>query len=623
MTKICVVGAGNMGAGIAQRCAQSGYAVSMVDIKEEFIKKGFDSIRMTMEEGVKRGKVKPEQVEKVISGIQGTVDLKEAAANADIVIEAVFEDMDIKKKLFVELDKICKPETILVSNTSSLSVTEMAKVVSRPARFAGLHFFYPAAINQLIEVIPGQGTDRATMVRLIELSRMLQKIPIVVKDAPGFAVNRYFVPFLNEACKMLDEGVANMATIEEAGKKTFSIGMGPFELMNATGVVIAYHAQASLHAALGLYYKPADSLRKQFESGQKWKTEGEVDESKLEKIGDRFLGQMFTIATEIVEEGIATKEAVERGATLGLRWRAGPFTLMNETGIDRARELVRKYASISGVRVPDLLVKQADLKKPWYLRNVHLTVDGFLGIVTIDRAESLNPLNSKVLSELDEMIESVAKDNDIKVVMITGEGNSFVAGADIKEMISKTPIEAREFTQLGQMVFKRIEDLEKVVIAAVNGYALGGGLELALSCDIIIAADTARLGLPEVSLGIHPGFGGTQRLPRQINKARAKEMIFTGQMIDAKEAERIGLVNKVVPREMLYDEVRKLGEKVIANGPVAVKMAKSAINKGTEMDLNAGLAYEIETVSLLFSTEDKQEGMNAFIEKRKPQFKGK
>jgi len=157
----------------------------------------------------------------------------------------------------------------------------------------------------------------------------------------------------------------------------------------------------------------------------------------------------------------------------------------------------------------------------------------------------------------------------------------------------------------------------------VNGYALGGGLELALSCDIIIAADTARLGLPEVSLGIHPGFGGTQRLPRQINKARAKEMIFTGQMIDAKEAERIGLVNKVVPREMLYDEVRKLGEKVIANGPVAVKMAKSAINKGTEMDLNAGLAYEIETVSLLFSTEDKQEGMNAFIEKRKPQFKGK
>ncbi len=623
MAKICVVGAGNMGSGIAQRCSQSGFTVSMMDIKDEFVQKGFANIRKTLEEGVKRGKVKPDQVEKIIKNIQGTVDLKEAAQDADVVIEAVFEDMEVKRKLFAELDSICKPEAILATNTSSLSVTKMANVTNRPANFAGLHFFYPAAINQLTEVIPGEKTAPSTVTKLVELSRQLKKIPIIVKDAPGFAVNRFFVPFLNEACKMLDENVANAATIEAAAKKALSIGMGPFELMNATGVQIAYHSQASLGESLGSFYAPAASLKKQFESGQRWAIDGEVDESKFPLIGDRFLGMLFAIAIQIVEEGIATKEAVEKGATVGLRWKEGPFTMMNNMGIAKSLEVVGNYAKLSGLNVPNLLVTQAGSKKPWHLGNVHFGRDGSLGIVTIDRPEALNALNTKVLLDLDAAVQQAEIDDSVNVIMITGEGSSFVAGADIREMIEKTPLQARQFTQLGQAVFKRIEDLEKVTIAAVNGYALGGGLELALSCDLIIAADSARLGLPEVSLGIHPGFGGTQRLPRQICKSKAKELIFTGQMIDGKEAERIGLVNKVVPREKLYDEVKAMADKIAANGPVAVKLAKAAVNRGLEVDLVTGLAYEIETVSLAFSTEDKKEGMNAFIDKRKPDFKGK
>lgn len=343
MAKICVVGAGNMGAGIAQRCAQSGFSVSMVDIKDEFVKKGFDSIRRTLEDGVKRGKLKPDQVDAVINNIHGTIDLAAAAADADMVIEAVFEDIEVKKKLFADLDKACKPEAILATNTSSLSVNEMAAVTARPAKFAGLHFFYPAAINQLIEVIPGDKTAPETVSKLVDVSRLLGKLPILVKDAPGFAVNRYFVPFLNEACKMLDEGVADMATIEDAAKKTLQIGMGPFELMNATGVVIAYHAQESLHKALGSFYKPAASLKKQLESGQKWKVEGSPDQSKSDEIGERFLGMLFCVALHLVEEGVATKEAVERGATVGLRWKSGPFAMMNEIGVERSLDIVRKY----------------------------------------------------------------------------------------------------------------------------------------------------------------------------------------------------------------------------------------------------------------------------------------
>ena len=344
---------------------------------------------------------------------------------------------------------------------------------------------------------------------------------------------------------------------------------------------------------------------------------------KLDELGNRFLGVLFTIALQLVEEGVATKEAVERGATVGLRWKSGPFTMMNEIGLDKTMQIVKRFTMTSGLKVPESLVRQVESKKTWYLKSVQTSREGMQGIITIDRPESLNALNSKVLLELDEAVKEMAMDDSVKVVVVTGEGSAFVAGADIKEMIAKSPLDARQFTQLGQGVLKRLEDMEKVSIAAVNGYALGGGLELALSCDMILAADNARLGLPEVTLGIHPGFGGTQRLPRQIGKAKAKELIFTGQTIDAKEAERIGLVNKTVPREMLYEEVRKLAERIAENGPVAVKLAKAAVNKGTEVDLTTGLAYEVETISLCFSTEDKKEGMGAFIDKKKPQFKGK
>ncbi|MDI6888060.1 MAG: enoyl-CoA hydratase-related protein [Candidatus Thermoplasmatota archaeon] len=240
----------------------------------------------------------------------------------------------------------------------------------------------------------------------------------------------------------------------------------------------------------------------------------------------------------------------------------------------------------------------------------------------MSRAEALNALNTRVLSDLKTTLAELKKDKSTNIVIITGEGTAFVAGADIAEMIEKTQLSAREFTQLGQATLKQIENLDKVVIAAVNGPALGGGCELALACDIIIASEDAKFGLPEVGLGIHPGFGGTQRLPRLIGRNKAKELIFTGEIIDAKEAERIGLVNKIVPAEKLMEETMKLSKKIASKAPVAIRLAKSAINIGLEAPLEQALAYELETACLTFSTKDKVEGMKAFIEKRKPEFKG-
>lgn len=258
------------------------------------------------------------------------------------------------------------------------------------------------------------------------------------------------------------------------------------------------------------------------------------------------------------------------------------------------------------------------------LKNVILEKENNIGIISINRPDALNALNSDTLSDLKTAIEQVKNDDEISIVIITGVGEkAFVAGADIKEMKDMSPLEARKFMHFGQSVFNDIDNLPKPTIAAVKGYALGGGCELALSCDMIIASEKAKFGLPEVSLGIHPGFGGTQRLPKLIGSAKAKELIFTGEMIDAQEALRIGLVNKVVPIGKVMEEAKVLAQKILKNGPIAIRLVKSAINAGLNVPLEKGLAYEAETQGLAFATEDKNEGLEAFLEKRKPNFKGK
>lgn len=621
---VAVIGAGTMGAGIAQRASQSKFSVYLHDLKEEYIEKGFKTIKSTLEEGIKRGKVKKEKLEEIIGNIKGTTDLNEAVKNADIVIEAVFEDLDIKKNVFKNISKICSNETIIVTNTSSLSVTELGKSVLNQSRFAGLHFFFPSAINRLVEVIAGIETSKETLETLVDFSRQMGKIPILAKDSPGFVVNRFFVPWLNEACKILEEGIANISTIDKSAKQGFSIGMGPFELMNATGIPIAYYSEKSLEKRLGDFYKPSKVLEEQFKSKKLWDLDGEVNEKEISNIINRFYAVVFSIACNIVEEGIAKKEDVDRGATIGLRWKVGPFALMNKIGIEKSYEIVKNYVKISkGIKIPKSLEERYKLGKGWFLKNVEVKKHGKIAIIIMNRPEAMNALNSKILIELENAVIDLQKDKDILAVLITGEGNAFVAGADIKEMIEKSPIEAREFTYLGQEVFKKLENLEKVVIACVNGFALGGGLELALACDLIIASEKAKFGLPEVGLGIHPGFGGTQRLPRLIGKNRAKELIFTGDTISAKEALEIGLVNKVVPQQNLMKEAIKIANKISSKGPIAIKLAKKVVNRGIEEDLNSALALEMESVSMCFGTEDRLEGMRAFIEKRNAEFRNK
>jgi len=255
--------------------------------------------------------------------------------------------------------------------------------------------------------------------------------------------------------------------------------------------------------------------------------------------------------------------------------------------------------------------------------NLLLEVDGRIATVTVNRPKALNALNPATVREMKRAFEDLSTRTDAGVVLLTGAGEkAFIAGADLAEMKGFTPMQAFDFARLGQETLSLIERMPQTVIAVVNGFALGGGCEVAMACDLIVAADTAKFGQPEVTLGIIPGYGGTQRLPRLVGRNLAKELVLTGDMITAQRAAEIGLVNRVAPAGELMATARELASRILARGPLAVRLAKEAMTRGLDMDLPNACAFEAGLFSAGFSSADRVEGIAAFLEKRKPQFKG-
>jgi len=247
-----------------------------------------------------------------------------------------------------------------------------------------------------------------------------------------------------------------------------------------------------------------------------------------------------------------------------------------------------------------------------------------IATITLNRPEALNAFSKEVIDEVLQALEDIRNDENVRVVVLTGAGEkAFSAGADIKAMKGMNALKARELSLMGEKLCSSLENLEKPVIAAINGYALGGGLEVAMACDLRIASENARMGQTEINIGLIPGWGGTQRLTRLVGKTKAKELVFTGKMIDAKTAEQLGILNIVVPIEKFKETVRQYAAELAEKAPVALKVAKALIDKGTDINLDSALALEREGFSVVASTEDLQEGVAAFTEKRKPKFKGK
>ena len=624
---VAVIGAGNMGSGIAQTCAQAGFSVRVRDVDAPSVARGRALVQKSLDGAIERKKMTIPERDAILGRISFGTDLREAVDGSALVIEAVFEDEAVKRALLEELAPLVRPDTVVATNTSSLSVTALGHGFPHPSRFAGLHFFFPAAVNKLVEIIGGASTAPSTLRALERFGYLLNKIPIETADRAGFCVNRFFVPYLNEAARLAEEGAASLATIEKVGRELFGATLGPFELMNVTGIPIAYHAQSSLYRAFGPAYAPAKRLEEQFKAGTPWAWKETAIEPEHESaVRRRFLGLTFGIATRLVEEGVATAEATDRGATVGLRRAWGPFAQLSTVGLAEGLEMVQEYAK----RWPGNFPVSQDLRdrakrgdRAWPLSFVKVDRRGPVAWVLLDRPEVLNSLNSAVLDQVDAAFRSLESDRTLRVVVLAGSSPVFAAGADIAEMEKKSLAEGVEFGFQAQRVAERVERFPTPVIALVEGYALGGGLELALAADFIVAAEGAQLGFPEVTVGIHPGMGGATRLTRLIGRSRTKLLTYTGVPVSAEEAYRLGFVAKLVPAASARDEVETLAELIASRAPLAVRGVKQVIDRGLDGSLASALHLEGESAGHTFGTQDRTEGMRAFLERRKPKFEGK
>jgi enoyl-CoA hydratase/3-hydroxyacyl-CoA dehydrogenase len=673
--RLAVVGAGNMGSGIAQKIAMEGLDVTLVDIDEECVARGLAAIDRTLAEAVRRGVMNPAKAAAARARVHGTARLEDAAA-ADLVIEAVFEELALKQDVFRRLDAVCRPETILATNTSSFLVSEIAAVVKRPSRVIGLHYFYHPAKNHLVEVVAGAGTDRAIYRRAWALQEQIRKIPIASRDAYGFIVNRFFVVWMMEAVRMLEDGIANEATIDASAKEAFGIGMGPFELMNVTGIPIAVHASTTISGGYGPMYGPPARLREQLDVGALWPLDGAIDAGAREAVTERLSAMTFLVAATLVEEGVGTREDTDIGARVGLRWPAGPFELMNRLGTAKVLALVSTPASKWSVPVPRALAEAARTNSPFPLALVRSNTQDGIATITVDRPDAMNALNEAVVAQLGDAFRKAAGDPRVKGIVISGAGRSFVAGADIRFFTRN--IEAGDlgriarFTEQGQQLFSEIDDCAKPVVARLHGVALGGGVELALACDYIVATPGTTLGFPETGIGIYPGLGGTQRTTRRVGVGLAKWLVLTGKILGAEEAREIGLVDAVVVPEYLdaviaelvekgpvrdrqpkqppqthqglatfftgnaLEKIR-LGEAITTEGedrqlaamtvvgtkaPVALRIASELIDQGAQVTLEEGLRLELAHLEEIFSTKDALTGLSS-IGKGRPIFEGR
>ena len=682
VNSVAIIGAGNMGSGIAQKSAQEQFNVQMVDREKQWVDRGEKIINDFLEEAIQRRIFKPEKVEEIKSRITGVVGTENVAPDTDLVIEAVFEDFNIKKDVFNILDRVCGDKTILASNTSSLSVNELAKATGRPDRFVGLHFFYHPAKNRLIEIIPAETTSQESLVAVEQYCKAMGKVVIVCKDRPGFVVNRFFVPWLNEACHLVDEGVASIAQIDAVAEKAFNIGMGPFALMNLTGPSIALHATNYLAEQLNCNrYYGAECLKQTIAESGMWDI-GEItecDDETSQIISERLLGQVFAVSAQIVEEEICSIEDVDRGAKVGLRWAEGPFEIANNIGIKGAKRMAEKYAELAEFELPLWIKEKEGL---FNFNYIDTKIDNDIATIVLNRPEAMNALNEEVIRQLGTVLDDLNSREGISTIVLEGAGKAFVAGADVKYFVDKirenSIKDIYDFTSYGHEVLNKLEKSQKTTIALTTGLALGGGLELALSCDYRIGTRRSQFRFPETSIGIFPGLGGTQRTPRICGIEASRYAVLAGNFLDSKVASALGILTHLIDSSAINETVDTLskagkpenkylcqpkniehpiskfalefykdenmeeimsgeipknfnGDEKLASrqikslgftAPIALGIASKLLNEAVETgeDLDAGLDKELSNLNTIFESKDALEGLSALIEGRRPSY---
>jgi 3-hydroxybutyryl-CoA dehydrogenase len=563
-----VVGAGQMGAGIAQVAAASGLRVLLADVSKEAAQRGKDRIGQALSKLVDKGKMTADAKASLLASIDPVASARDLG-RADIIVEAATESLELKLQILKDVDASVSEGTLLASNTSSISITKLAAVTRRPERFVGLHFMNPVPLMKLVEVVRGVQTSDETYETMRDLALRLGKTVITSKDRPGFMVNRILVPFLNEACFALQEGLGTMEDIDQGAKLGLNHPMGPFELADLIGLDTLLSISEVLHREFGDdKYRPATLLRNLVAAGWYGKKTGR---GFYAYEGGQRLGRAFEPLASSLEK------------------RAGDQAMTTRDVILVARE-------------------------------------GPIATLTFNRPDKLNALNANVLRRLRESVLELGDESDepVRAAILTGIGEkAFAAGADIAEMAEFSAHEGAAHARLGHAVCEAIEAAPFPIIAAVNGFALGGGCEMMLACDFALASEKAKIGQPEVNLGITPGFGGTQRLMHRVGIARARELLYTARIVSAEEAKRMGLVNEVYPHDELMPAARAIAALIATKGPLAVAACKRAIREGADASLPAGCELEANAFGSLFGSEDQREGMGAFLRKQTPTFRGR
>ncbi len=644
---VAVLGAGNMGHGIAEVTAMAGYTVTMRDIEQDLVDDGYENVRWSLEKLGEKGLI-DESPGDVLDRIETAVDLETAVSDADLVIEVAPERMDIKKDIFGDLAEMAPDDAVLASNTSSLSITEIASATGTPERVVGMHFFNPPVKMDLVEVIYGAETSDETAETAYEFVESIGKTPIFVrKDVNGFVVNSVLGPFMSEPGWMISNGEATIREADAAMVHERGYPMGPFELGDLTGIDIGYHVRKEAgkpNPPIVEEKVEAEELGRKTGKGYYDYEDGDGPDYEPEDAGNfdtlHVEAMMANEAAKLIGNDVATAEAVDTGMRLGAGFPEGPCRRADKIGLDVVLEKVRNlYEEFGDERYEpaDYLVELVEEGKTgedagegfydyggdgngpgtYHLLNYELHDSGLLEI-ELDRPERLNALSNDLLGEIDDLLKSVDVE-DVQCVTFEGAGDrAFSAGADIGGFSGLRSTDAMDVTP----TFETVNDFPRPTLAKVDGYCLGAGLELALACDLRIATENSEFGSPEIKLGLIPGGGGTQRLLRVIGETRAKELVFRGNRIKADRAEEWGLVNRAVPHGEFEGAVNAFVDDIVSGPPIGLKVAKKVMNEGADASLDAALAMESQGFGLLMGTEDVREGTAAFREDREPEFRG-
>jgi enoyl-CoA hydratase / 3-hydroxyacyl-CoA dehydrogenase len=663
--KAAVVGAGTMGGQIAQTIAAAGIPVVLKDIDDALVQAGITEARnVTTGQASKlaeKGRITAEQaeaqIEEILGRIHGTTSY-ERFGEVDFVVEAVPEKMQIKQDVFAQLDAAVPGHAILASNTSSLSITEIGEATLRPDKVVGFHYFYPASIMPLIEIVEGEETSAETVGAAVTFAQAIRKQPITCAEVPGFVVNRILNAGTSEIWREQEEKGLSIKKIDDGVGAAGVIPVGPYHLVNLLGLDTVLHVAEHLAESYGgeRFYVPKgmQKLVSEGKLGAKTGGNGFYDPEGKPNIagdGDPDVDQLielltlktFVEACLVLEEGVATHRDIDFGlmAGAGLDPRRGllpPFMKADVEGLDTILERLEAAQERDGERFepPTILRRlvaqgrlgqksgqgfyaypQPDAEQPAEVVKLETRGEG-VAIAWLANGQ-MNSISPQVVEDLEKVWGKVRESGIRALVIASSNPFLFSAGADIKAFTTMDETSGEQLINAAHALFSELGADGIATIAAVNGLAFGGGCELAMACDVRIVARAALFGQPEIKLGIIPGFGGTQRLPRLVGVNKALEMNMIGDPILADEAFEFGLANRVVEDHELLDTALAWARKLAGQAPLALEQIKRISGAG---DLDAGIEAEKRAFASVFSSADAKEGIAAFLGKRAPHFTG-